>query len=695
MSLTSSFIKKSPYPLLYVIPYIIWLYLIHGFYSQGQLNLSMDTRDFYFYTNYFLNHIQRGVYPLWNPFSSWGRPDDLLALMIGGFNPFLYLIVGLEKLGIGFTVAYLVYLITYFSVGIAGATCLAQKLFRSPLLTWMVFISLLLSNLSSNLFFNLLVILIFVPSIWFFYSLISFTEKPKKSSLLGVTFCLMIIMTTYMPFHFFVVLMTFLIGFLVLYFKSIKSIALRYGSFILKNKKFFLFCLFSLGLSVIPGLLWYRSSLNADFIASWRGGDNPLFVNKGMIDTGSIVSMHTLQNVISNLQDYSLANFFLPLFFMIILLMGFIVPLSRRRILLFSLGLFIFLVCMLSAASIHPFLYKHIFFFKYFRNVHFLFWGFSMILILFVVDLLDGLMSLRPKSLPSKIISCLLVVVLHAAILIYLSKSWAVISSSYVTVALSCVLFILYFAGLIQQGGKLFYLLLFFLFLIQPTEVLWHVVHNVPPGQFPYSAKPFTYQDSHPRFSYLRPTIDEENQMVSTKDFGDIADRSGFPKSIAQYQGTRWSYNLIKQFSSQANLQQYVRHKFILYDLHQDPSATLSNDFPAGTWIEGNSDQFKVIHFDMNVIEIKTKLNQDRWLVYNDNFYQGWNASVNGHQVPIFRANGSFKGIYLPAGENHVKFSFHTSSYRAFYLFLIIYFHIVMGVLIFFLWKGKRYSLAH
>lgn len=147
----------------------------------------------------------------WSPFSSWGRPDELLAHMMGEYNPFLYIIVLFQKLGMRFSLAYFGYLILYFTVGIAGVYLLSKQLFKDSIIVWLTCLCVMFSNLSGNLFNNIFIILIFVPTVWFFYFLVSFTKNPQKLYLLGLVFCLMIILTTYMPFHFIVVFFIFFV----------------------------------------------------------------------------------------------------------------------------------------------------------------------------------------------------------------------------------------------------------------------------------------------------------------------------------------------------------------------------------------------------------------------------------------------------------------------------------------------------
>ncbi|MGW8250836.1 MAG: hypothetical protein ACWGO1_09360, partial [Anaerolineales bacterium] len=44
------------------------------------------------------------------------------------------------------------------------------------------------------------------------------------------------------------------------------------------------------------------------------------------------------------------------------------------------------------------------------------------------------------------------------------------------------------------------------------------------------------------------------------------------------------------------------------------------------------------------------------WLLLSDTWYPGWTASVDGVDVPIYRANYLFRAVSLPAGEHQVRF---------------------------------------
>ncbi|MFV1995666.1 MAG: YfhO family protein, partial [Verrucomicrobiales bacterium] len=51
-------------------------------------------------------------------------------------------------------------------------------------------------------------------------------------------------------------------------------------------------------------------------------------------------------------------------------------------------------------------------------------------------------------------------------------------------------------------------------------------------------------------------------------------------------------------------------------------------------------------------------------LVLNDSFYPGWEATVDGHESPIYRANLLFRAIEVPAGRSRVLFTYRPRPWR-------------------------------
>ncbi|MFH0864212.1 MAG: YfhO family protein [Candidatus Gottesmanbacteria bacterium] len=64
----------------------------------------------------------------------------------------------------------------------------------------------------------------------------------------------------------------------------------------------------------------------------------------------------------------------------------------------------------------------------------------------------------------------------------------------------------------------------------------------------------------------------------------------------------------------------------------------------------------RIISYQADRISITTKTEENGILVCSDNYYPGWQASIDGQQTKIYRANYSFRAIIIPAGEHRISF---------------------------------------
>lgn len=87
-------------------------------------------------------------------------------------------------------------------------------------------------------------------------------------------------------------------------------------------------------------------------------------------------------------------------------------------------------------------------------------------------------------------------------------------------------------------------------------------------------------------------------------------------------------------------------------------------------------------------VRLETSGGKDGFLVLRDTFHPAWKASVDGKDVPIYRVDGCFRGVNVPAGSHTVEFRFRpVLLYLAFSLSGIV--HIVLLCFIFLWWRGK------
>ncbi|MCL4390471.1 MAG: YfhO family protein [Patescibacteria group bacterium] len=86
-------------------------------------------------------------------------------------------------------------------------------------------------------------------------------------------------------------------------------------------------------------------------------------------------------------------------------------------------------------------------------------------------------------------------------------------------------------------------------------------------------------------------------------------------------------------------------------------------------------------------VTIKTQADGPRFLFLSDNFYPGWQATLDGQQTKIYRADFSFRAVYVPAGDHVVVFNYQPESF-AIGLRLSVLGLLVFATLLFF--GGRR-----
>ena len=57
-------------------------------------------------------------------------------------------------------------------------------------------------------------------------------------------------------------------------------------------------------------------------------------------------------------------------------------------------------------------------------------------------------------------------------------------------------------------------------------------------------------------------------------------------------------------------------------------------------------------------MEVRTSSLRAGFLVTSDAFYPGWHASIDGRDVPLYRADYAIRGVPVPAGEHTVRFDY-------------------------------------
>lgn len=73
----------------------------------------------------------------------------------------------------------------------------------------------------------------------------------------------------------------------------------------------------------------------------------------------------------------------------------------------------------------------------------------------------------------------------------------------------------------------------------------------------------------------------------------------------------------------------------------------------------------EIAEYGANRVTVRAELARPGFLVLSDTYYPGWRASVNGRDVPIFRANTFLRAVPLPAGNHEVEFRYAPRTFYA------------------------------
>ena len=701
-----------------ILSFALWFVCFRDFFF-GRLPLFADAISYFEHIGYYTDNLKNGIYPLWNPFWYEGAPYQFFLRRIGDVNPFLFVIIFLKWLGVSHVYAYLVFLAIYYFLSALALYLIARLVFQDCFLASIAYILFLFSSWGSQLFYNY-IILIFLPIIWFFYFLLSFANRRIKSSLLGMCFCLGLIMTTYIPFYFLIVLLTFFCFYFLLYYKEFLSFLKDSCIFFQKNKGFVVLCVLFLFLASIPAMTFYKESKSGEFVMPHRsaGSNSSSAVAVGLENTvsGDIINHGFFDRIFAEHANVDLGDFFIPHLFFIILFCSFFSPINKLIWFLFLNILLLFAISITTLTGLYTFLFKHVIFFKYIRNIYYLFWIaiLPMAILLTVACLRSFLNSIQKER--SKLLNVLNLCFSFGCFALFLYsqgvREW-ITWLSY-SIALFCFIYSIWRPSFIKS--ILCVVLLLIGVFIQSLEFYGALVNklhkNYGFSQYYVSktGSPFRYKNSESFI--LESQVDKRNVFVKRLQ-ADL------------YYASYW-YSGLYNFVSPNALANYTNYKFKFYDnvsSYQDnelfykilDEAMLNNqneafvfqgESVAEDWktsqlagpyaqnVDGPSSQLRVVEFNANVLELKIHLSKPKFLVVNDNYHKGWNLTINGKKSKLLRANVAFKGFWVPAGDSRVVLKFLTDWHYISYGALIILFY---GTLMFllFLWFKENKLIAN
>ncbi len=119
----------------------------------------------------------------------------------------------------------------------------------------------------------------------------------------------------------------------------------------------------------------------------------------------------------------------------------------------------------------------------------------------------------------------------------------------------------------------------------------------------------------------------------------------------------------------------------VLADPNFDPAqeVVLANARPRPLG-DATGSRLDISSYKANTVTFQVKLASPAYLVISDVWYPGWRVWVNGKERLLLRANGAFRAIYLPAGEQLVEMKFQPHGWRLGWLLSAISVLIFAGI---------------
>ncbi len=653
------------YFILFLLSAFVWVYIFRDFIS-GHLVLTGDAVPYFEHITFFIDNISRGIYPLWDPTRDGGVPNDFFLRRFGQFNPLFLIILAFHKIGLSYIHAYLIFLAVYFGLGLFGFFAVLKKIFSDSALAFLGYALLLFSSFSSILFKSFLIFL-FVPMIWFVYFLLGFRCAQDKKHFWGMILTLMIILNTYLPFYFLTILLCFGLVSVFIIPSEVLSLGRSFREFFIRHKFVTGLSIVLLILSAYPGWELYRELSRGDWVLPIRqslSADNALVVPEQSLAVGGGVGFNLASVILPNPDTFQLGQFYLPLAGMLLIGLSFLTAINRLNILLIITGMILYLLTLYDASPLYPFLYKHVFYFKYIRNFQFILWIvlFPMLIVWCVAQLQQVLAAKQFKVDKQKLLIVLwLMMVLQSILTFSHLKNNSEASQSKYPYRNAHPDYLNYHFYLFKESAE-------FLSRSTPTNLTITDVNQ----KYPVTAY-LTTKYAYELFNQFDPRVIDHYRQSKFRLVDDIKPVPG------------WEHK-VKDVS-----QSWLRNENTVFVSNPDPGLSLQLHAESKGGLMKKSSELEVLKYDLNTVRLRTHLNKNKFLVFNDHYERGWMAFMDQQKVPVYLSNIAFKGVLVPEGDHEVVFQYRSPwAYGWNYFLHIVFIGVFIYVLVQFMPSRKR-----
>jgi hypothetical protein len=723
----SKITSKLIFPAVILIPFCLYLFLCQDF-IVGRIAINIDTAAHYTVTKYYINNLLEGIIPLWEPFIHSGRPF-LGMINCGMLNPLINTVLLGVIFGLNYYDAYILFILFYYFLGLMGFFVLSRIILRSSLYAFFAYTALMFSGMGIMVFNQIIVLLIFVTSVWFFVFLLRFLNGFQKRDFLGLVVAAILMEVSYYPFYLLTFLLVCILVCLVYYPDRVRLIGENTLRFFRRNKAIVSIALAGLIVSTMPLVLYKLHDQAGEIISPCRHidcstsnldaclkGSAMNFEDVGYF--GTLFDRVSLKAFFSGFDKFSYLRdgcFYVPLFCLIIILASSFTHIDRLRKAILWIWFVTFLISIGAATPVYGFLFKHVFYFQYFRNLFYFMAFLIPLMVLFSALQLKSMLSVAPTR---KLLKLTSVVVLHFIFLMVVHRQGNALVTTYLIVIASFVFFMLYYFRN-APIRNLHIAVIFVLIILQPIQVFFSYAANA--GSLGLNGPLFSAYVK-PDVAFQRPVNSRDGHSVfRLRDYDFESDLKMSDSDgrlvIMPYSVSRWYFLMINKMSEESVLG-YIRNKFYLYNNYEfynmndeavwknveqgitdnmdvvyafdgrTSEGSIKKNYQKGVIgkvqvIDETFDGFKITNFNVNEIKALYSLEMPKFLVYTDNFTSDWRAYIDGRETQVYRSNIAFKGVMLPAGKHILSIAYRPLGGTMIYWICAVVIFILMLLLCF------------
>jgi hypothetical protein len=94
-------------------------------------------------------------------------------------------------------------------------------------------------------------------------------------------------------------------------------------------------------------------------------------------------------------------------------------------------------------------------------------------------------------------------------------------------------------------------------------------------------------------------------------------------------------------------------------------AAEADREVPALSGDDTDTDRARIAVYSAERVVVEVNTESEGYLVLTDAHYPGWQATLDGHEVSILRADVLFRAVRVPAGSHTVEFSYRPRTFQA------------------------------